>query len=71
MLSINFRYFESGNYRGFARSTGKKLLMEKMDLAESDVMMWNVYTDVDIELKKATNTMKNTGNKVKKSVLKI
>ena len=46
-----FRYIESGCYRGFMKQRGKNIMAKELQTSASNLLLWNIYTDTDIQLK--------------------
>ena len=49
---IYFRYIESNCYTGFVEQKGKEILANELNYTASQLFIWNVYTDMDIKLKR-------------------
>ena len=50
-MSKYFRYIESCCYKEFVTQIGKNLLASELDVSIDKILLWNVYIDVDSELR--------------------
>ena len=45
------RYIESGCYRGFTSQIGKDIISKESNISPNTILLWQVYTDADLQLK--------------------
>ena len=59
--NVYYRYIESGCYRGFDKQVVVKMLSSN-HVDPENIILWNVYTDVDFQLKQNQCSLHSQSN---------